>query len=84
MPEPTRRGFLATTAGGAAALAAMNLIDNAQASTGGTGSLDTDGPLVAYVADPRSGRVVLFAGNGSRTMTDHRLVSEIRTLVGRR
>ena len=84
MPEPTRRGFLVSTTGGVAALAAISLLDTAAAAeTTAADSLDGDGPLVAYLPDPRSGRVILFGGTGSRSVTDRRLAASIKRLAGR-
>ena len=77
MTEPTRRGLLVATGGTAAAIAAMSVIGSAEAAGAAEASaagLDTDGPIVAFIEHPRSGRITLFAGTGSTTVSDRSVV----------
>ena len=77
MTEPTRRGLLVATGGSAAALAAMSVIGSAEAAGAASASatgLHTDGPIVALIENPRSGRITLFAGTGSKTVSDRSVV----------
>jgi hypothetical protein len=77
MTEPTRRGLLVATGGSVAAVAAMSVIGSAEAAGAAQASatgLHTDGPVVAFIENPRSGRITLFAGTGSITIRDRSLV----------
>lgn len=85
-PQPSRRGFLAATGGGAAALAGVSMVGMAE-------SAEADrllskkirigqGPFVAYVEDVRSGKIVVYAGGKATRITDKRLVRRIVRKAG--
>ncbi len=88
MIDPTRRGFLAVSGVGAAAVAAAALAPSAEAieSAASAPSSDlgsTDGPLVAYVDDVASGRITLVAGDSRAVVTDRALATSLARKVGR-
>lgn len=85
-PQPSRRGFLAATGGGAAAIAAVSLIGSAEAAGAAIPTTDKlavgDGPFVAYVENVKTGRITVFAGTSATTFTDKALVNSIVKKAG--
>ena len=89
MNDPTRRGFLAVSGVGAAAVAAAALAPRADAAAAESAApaaalADSgDGPLVAYVDDPKSGRITLVAGESRAVVTDVALATSLARKAGR-
>lgn len=85
MNDPTRRGFLAVSRVGAAAVAAAALAPTAEASVVPAADLASsgDGPLVAYVDDVKSGRITLVAGDSRAVVTDRALATSLARKAGR-
>ena len=86
MSESTRRRFLLTAGAGAAVAAAATAgiagrKDEAGASGAAAGASarlpKTDGPLVAYVSDARTGKITVMAGESEVEVTDHDLVARL-------
>ncbi len=89
MSDSTRRGFLAMTGAGAAAVGAAAVVPNAFAgSRNDTVDQQTadasavDGPLVAYVNDLRTGEVSVMVGENEVTVVDKDLVARIARISG--
>lgn len=84
--QPSRRGFLAATGGGAAALAAVSLIGSAGAADAAVPTTSRlavgNGPFVAYVENVKSGKIVVFAGSGATSFFDKALVTKLVTKAG--
>jgi hypothetical protein len=84
MSDATRRTFLAAAGTGAAAAAAVAAAPGALAA-GTRGAVPDAGPgpaatgdrLVAYVADPRSGRITVMYGEDEVTVHDADLVRRL-------
>ena len=85
-PTPSRRGFLAATGGGAAALAAVSLIGSAEAAGAAVPTIGKlavgDGPFVAYVESVKSGKIIVFAGSSATEFTDKAIVNSIVKKAG--
>ncbi len=85
-PQASRRGFLAATGGGAAALAAVSLLGSAEAAGAAIPTTDKlavgDGPFVAYVDSVKTGKITVFAGTSATTFTDKALVNSIVKKAG--
>jgi len=81
MPESSRRNFLLTTGAGAAAVgvaAALPSSAAAQPAAAKSTSLPAGAqPLVAHVADPRSGSLTLLVGERELTVHDPELVARL-------
>jgi hypothetical protein len=75
MSELTRRGFVRSSAGAAAGIAAV----------GAFGVTDADGkkqathshPVIAWLGDPRDGTITIMSGDGEVTIHDHALAAKI-------
>jgi hypothetical protein len=86
MSDATRRTFLAAAGTSAAAAAAVAASPGASAapSAATAGSPAAAGPrLVAYVDDPRSGRVTVMYGEHEVTIQDADLVRRLTRAAGR-
>lgn len=85
-PQPSRRGFLAATGGGAAAIAGISLIGSAEAAGAAVPTVSQlavgDGPFVAYVDSVRTGKITVFAGSSATTFIDKTLVNSIVKKAG--
>ncbi|WP_406832387.1 hypothetical protein ABEG17_06065 [Pedococcus sp. KACC 23699] len=81
MSDATRRTFLAAAGTSAAAAAAVAAAPRASAAPSATAVTESSAPagqrLVAYVDDPRSGRVVLMHGEDEVTIQDADLVRRL-------
>lgn len=75
MSDLTRRGFVKTSAGTAAAMTAIGAIvaQQAEAEGGATGS----GPVVAYVKDARTGEISVMSGDREVSVRDPKLAARI-------
>ncbi len=88
MSDSTRRGFLAMTGAGAAAVGAAAVVPNAFAGSRNDTDQQTadasavDGPLVAYVNDLRTGEVSVMVGEHEVTVVDKDLVARIARISG--
>ena len=84
--QASRRGLLAATGGGAAALAGLALLGSAEAAQAAVPTTSRlavgDGPFVAYVESAKTGRVIVFAGNGATSFIDKTLVNSIVAKAG--
>lgn len=84
--QASRRGFLAATGGGAAALAGVALLGSAEAAGAALPTTSRlvvgDGPFVAYVESVKTGKVIVFAGTGATSFVDKTLVNKIVTRAG--
>ncbi len=85
--QPSRRGFIAVTGGGAAAIAAASLLGSAEAADA---AIDTEGrlrvgngPFVVYVDNVQNGKMIVFAGNNATRIRDKRLVRRIVRKAGK-
>ena len=88
MSDATRRTFLAAAGTSAAAAAALAAAPGAgaapAATTTATGSAAPAGPqLVAYVDDPRSGRLTVMYGEDEVTIQDADLVRRLTRAAGK-
>jgi hypothetical protein len=87
MNDSTRRGFLAMTGAGAAAVGAAAIVPSAFASNRPEGADKTapedydvpavDGALVAYVHDVKTGEVSVMVGEHEVTVVDKSLAAKI-------
>lgn len=76
--ESSRRGFLAATGTGVAAVAVtVPLMSAASASAGSRAS----GPLVAHVKDAAAGTVAVMMGEREVVVTDRDLVARIQSYM---
>ena len=80
MTSPSRRTFIAA-AGASSATLALGLAQPAYAADlsapGQAGDATANGPLVAYVADPTAGRVVVVRGDRRAVFTDRRVAARL-------
>ncbi len=88
MSDATRRTFLAAAGTSAAAAAAVAAAPRASAAPPTTAVTESSSApagqrLVAYVDDPRSGRVVLMHGEDEVTIHDADLVRRLTRAAGR-
>lgn len=85
-PQPSRRGFLAVTGGGAAALAGVSMVGAAESADAHVLLSKKirvgDGPFIAYVENVKSGKVVVYAGGKATRFTDKSLVRRIVRKAG--
>ena len=75
MSELTRRGFVRSSAGAAAGMAAVGAfgVADADAKKRATHSH----PVVAWLGDPRDGTITIMSGDGEVTIHDHALAAKI-------
>ena len=77
MDDVTRRAFVKTSAG-AAALAAAGTIGVANADADADAEEHHHGrPIVAWIGDPRDGKITVMSGNKEVTIRDRELVRRI-------
>jgi hypothetical protein len=77
MDDVTRRGFVKTGAGAAAGLVAVGGLGAAEAEARGRRRGHHSHPLVAWIGDPRDGRITVMSGKREVTIRDHKLVERI-------
>ena len=75
MDDVTRRAFVKTSAG-AAALAAAGTIGVADADADAKQHLHGH-PIVAWIGDPRDGKITVMSGNKEVTIRDREVVRRI-------
>jgi len=75
MSELTRRGFVGTSAGAVAGMTAIGAF--------GAGVADAERrsahshPVVAWIGDPRDGKITVMSGKHEVTIRDHKLADTI-------
>ncbi len=74
MSDFTRRDFVKTSAGAAASATAIGALLAAEAEAKGHGHSH---PIVAWIGDPRSGKVTVMSGKHEVTIRDHKLASKL-------
>lgn len=77
MSDITRRGFVKSSLGAAAGMTALGALAAAPA-----GADAGSEPVVAYVADPKSGEVSLMAGDREVSRRDPELAARIARAAG--
>ena len=77
MDDVTRRGFVRSSAGAAAMLAAAGTVGAAEAQADEHGHHHHAHPIVAWIGDPRDGKVTVMSGDREVTIRDHALVGRI-------
>ena len=75
MTEMTRRSFVRSSAGVAAGVATMGAVGAESAEAKGRKARSE--PVVAYVRDPRNGRISLMRGNREVTVHDPSLAARL-------
>ena len=85
-PNPSRRGFLAATGGGAAAVAAVSMIgaaEGAEATIPMNSKLHVgNGPFVIYVESAKSGKIIVFSGTKATKFKSKALVRKLVRKAG--
>jgi hypothetical protein len=88
MPDSTRRNFLIATGAGAAAVGVATALPGSAGVLSGSAESKTlpsgAEPLVAHVADPRSGTLSLLVGEHEVTVHDPDLVARLARAAGNR
>jgi hypothetical protein len=77
MDDVTRRGFVKTGAGAAAGLVAVGAFGAAEAEAKGHHYGHHSHPIVAWIGDPKDGRITVMSGKREVTIRDHRLVERL-------
>jgi hypothetical protein len=77
MDDVTRRSFVKTGAGAAAGFAAMGAFGAAEAEARGHGHGHHPRPIVAWIGDPRNGKITVMSGKHEVTIRDRQLVERI-------
>jgi hypothetical protein len=77
MDDVTRRGFVKTGAGAAAGLVAFGTLDAAEAEARAHHHGHQGHPIVAWIGDPRDGRITVMSGKTEVTIRDHKLAGHI-------
>jgi anaerobic selenocysteine-containing dehydrogenase len=75
MDDVTRRGFVKSSAGAAAGIAALGVVGAAEAEAKPTHHHGH--PIVAWIGDPRDGKITVMQGKREVTVRDHQLVQRI-------
>ena len=75
MSELTRRAFVQSSAGAAAGMTAIGVLGAAEADA--KGHADHSHPVVAWIGDPRNGKITVMAGKREVTIRDHKLAAQI-------
>jgi hypothetical protein len=75
MDDVTRRGFVRTGAGAAVGFAAVGAFGAAEAEAKGHGHHAH--PIVAWIGDPRDGKITVMSGKHEVTIRDRQLVARI-------
>jgi hypothetical protein len=88
MPDSTRRNFLLATGAGAAAVGVAAALPGSAAGQPAAAERATlpagAQPLLAHVADPRSGSLTLLVGEREVTVHDPELVARLTRAAGER
>lgn len=83
MSDSSRRGFLILAGAGAAAVGAAAVAPSASASSGvvASGSVNVEGPLVAYVSDVSRGEVSVMMGEREVVVQDLALCASLARVL---
>jgi len=86
MPDSTRRNFLIATGAGAAAVGVAGALPGSADAGSTKAATLPDGaePLIAHVADPRTGSLSLLVGEREVTVHDPDLVARLARAAGKR
>ncbi len=74
MSDFTRRDFVKTSAGAAVSVSAIAALAAAEAEAKAHGHSH---PIVAWVGDPRNGKVTVMSGKHEMTIRDHKLANRL-------
>ena len=74
MSDFTRRDFVKTSAGAAVSATAIAALLAAEAEAKAHGHSH---PIVAWIGDPRSGKVTVMSGKHEVTIRDHKLATKL-------
>ena len=80
MSDLTRRGFVKSSAGTAAGIAAVGVLAvpaSSDASTATDAHATSSEPVIAYVKDPRKGEIAVMSGDREVVIRDRKLASQI-------
>jgi hypothetical protein len=76
MSELTRRAFVTRSAGTAAGMTAIGALAVQASDADAKGKVDAT-PVVAYIANPRSGEISVMTGKREVTVRDRKLAAQI-------
>jgi hypothetical protein len=79
MSEVTRRSFVRGSAGAAAGVTTMGLLGVGEADA--KRSATHHHPVVAWLGDPRDGKITIMKGDREVTIHDHQLAAKIANAV---
>jgi hypothetical protein len=74
MSEFTRRDFVKTSAGAAVSLTVIGGVGVSEAQAKRHGHSH---PIVAWIGDPRNGKITVMTGQHEVTIRDHKLVAKL-------
>jgi hypothetical protein len=77
MDDVTRRGFVKSSAGAAAGVAALGAVGAAEAEARTDHHHHHAHPIVAWIGDPRDGKITVMRGKHEVTIRDHQLAARI-------
>lgn len=77
MDDVTRRVFVKSGAGTAAGLIAVGAFEVPEAKAKGRRHGHRSDPVVAWIGDPRDGRITVMSGKREVTIRDHKLAERI-------
>ncbi len=77
MVDVTRRGFVKSGAGAAAGLIAVSVFEVPTAEAKEHRHGHHPDPVVAWIGDPRDGRITVMRGKREVTIRDHKLAERI-------
>jgi hypothetical protein len=75
MDDVTRRSFVRTSAGAAAGVTATGVFGVAEAEA--KHKAPHHHPVVAWIGDPRDGKITIMKGDREVTIRDHKLAARI-------
>ncbi|MFZ0091966.1 MAG: twin-arginine translocation signal domain-containing protein [Solirubrobacteraceae bacterium] len=75
MSDLTRRGFVKTSAGAAVGMTAIGALDVGEADAKKHAAHSH--PIVAWIGDPRNGKITVMKGKHEVTIRDHKLAARI-------
>jgi hypothetical protein len=87
MSDLTRRGFVKSSAGAAAGLAAFGALEVGEAEAkrrtahSQPHSNPHSHPIVAWIGNPRDGKITIMSGKHERTIRDRKLASQLARAV---
>ncbi len=75
MSDLTRRVFVKNSAGAAAGMTMIGVLDVGEADAKRHAAHSH--PIVAWIGDPRNGKITVMSGKHERTIHDHKLAAQI-------